>query len=114
MIPRWRTGTCGGSPWVSQGLQPARPVQVSLRSLLVHPNPPLSLGDPTSPYGKEFLVEKALIAPGFDVHAKQSQGISEFYADDIALLKLTQKVKMSTHARCLSPGWEGSLQRTAF
>lgn len=93
---------------------PSPPVQVSLRSLLVHPNPPLSLGDPTSPYGKEFLVEKALIAPGFDVHAKQSQGIFEFYADDIALLKLTQKVKMSTHARCLSPGWEGSLQRTVF
>lgn len=121
MIARWRTATCGGSPWVSQGLQSAphprpesSPVHVSVWSLLVHPNPPLSLGDPTSPYGKEFLVEKALIAPGFDVHAKQSQGISEFYADDIALLKLTQKVKMSTHARCLSPGWEGILQRTAF
>lgn len=57
------------------------------------------VGDPTSHRGKEFLVEKALIAPGFDVHAKRSQGISEFYADDIALLKLAQKVKMSTHAR---------------
>ncbi|XP_028743849.1 complement C2 [Peromyscus leucopus] len=57
------------------------------------------VGDPTSHHGKEFLVEKALIAPGFDVHAKRSQGISEFYADDIALLKLAQKVKMSTHAR---------------
>ncbi|XP_059100045.1 complement factor B isoform X1 [Peromyscus eremicus] len=57
------------------------------------------VGDPASHHGKEFLVEKALIAPGFDVHAKRSQGISEFYADDIALLKLAQKVKMSTHAR---------------
>ncbi|GAB1300954.1 Complement C2 [Apodemus speciosus] len=57
------------------------------------------VGDPTSQHGKEFLVEKVLIAPGFNVHAKQNQGISEFYADDIALLKLSQKVKMSTHAR---------------
>uniref|UniRef100_A0A8C2LHA1 Complement C2 n=1 Tax=Cricetulus griseus TaxID=10029 RepID=A0A8C2LHA1_CRIGR len=57
------------------------------------------VGDPSSHHGKEFLVEKAIIAPGFDVRAKQSQGISEFYADDIALLKLAQKVKMSTHAR---------------
>lgn len=59
-------------------------------------------------------MEKAIIAPGFDVRAKQSQGISEFYADDIALLKLAQKVKMSTHARCLSPGWEGTLQRAGL
>lgn len=57
------------------------------------------VGDPTSQHGKEFHVEEVLIAPGFNVHAKQSQGISEFYADDIALLKLSQKVKMSTHAR---------------
>lgn len=59
-------------------------------------------------------MEKAFIAPGFDVHAKRSQGISEFYADDIALLKLAQKVKMSTHARYLSPGWEGTLQRAVL
>lgn len=57
------------------------------------------VGDPTSHHGKEFHVEEVLIAPGFNVHAKQSQGISEFYDDDIALLKLSQKVKMSTHAR---------------
>ncbi|XP_055447979.1 complement C2 [Psammomys obesus] len=57
------------------------------------------VGDPASQHGKEFLVEKAIIAPGFNVHAKQSQGIKEFYADDIALLKLAQRVKMSTHAR---------------
>ncbi|XP_040587966.1 complement C2 isoform X2 [Mesocricetus auratus] len=57
------------------------------------------VGDPSSHHGKEFLVEKAIIAPDFDVRAKQSQGISEFYADDIALLKLAHKVKMSTHAR---------------
>ncbi|XP_051009502.1 complement C2 [Acomys russatus] len=59
----------------------------------------VSVGDPASQHGKEFLVEEAFIAPGFNVHAKKSQGISEFYADDIALLKLAQKVKMSTHAR---------------
>lgn len=60
-------------------------------------------GDPTAQHGKEFLVEKVIIAPGFNVYAKRNQGISEFYADDIALLKLSQKVKMSTHARCLNP-----------
>jgi hypothetical protein len=60
-------------------------------------------GDPTSQHGKEFLVEDVIIAPGFNVHAKRKQGISEFYADDIALLKLSRKVKMSTHARCLNP-----------
>ncbi|XP_034379879.1 complement factor B isoform X2 [Arvicanthis niloticus] len=59
----------------------------------------VSVGDPTSQHGKEFLVEKVLIAPGFNVHAKQNLNISEFYADDIALMKLSQKVKMSTHAR---------------
>ncbi|XP_029413748.1 complement C2 isoform X2 [Nannospalax galili] len=57
------------------------------------------VGDPNSQHGKEFLVEEAVIAQGFDAHAKRSQGIMEFYGDDIALLKLTQKVKMSTHAR---------------
>lgn len=57
------------------------------------------VGDPTSHHGKEFHVEEVLVAPGFNVHAKQSQGISEFYADDIALLKLSQRVKMSSHAR---------------
>lgn len=43
-----------------------------------------------------------MISPGFNVFSKKSQGIPEFYGDDIALLKLTQKVKMSTHARCPS------------
>lgn len=57
------------------------------------------VGDPTTHHGKEFHVEEVLVAPGFNVHAKQSQGISEFYADDIALLKLSQRVKMSSHAR---------------
>lgn len=57
------------------------------------------VGDPTSHHGKEFHVEEVLVAPGFNVHAKQSQGISELYADDIALLKLSQRVKMSSHAR---------------
>nr|AAA37380.1 complement component C2 [Mus musculus]AAA63294.1 complement component C2 [Mus musculus] len=59
----------------------------------------VNVGDPTSQHGKEFLVEDVIIAPGFNVHAKRKQGISEFYADDIALLKLSRKVKMSTHAR---------------
>ncbi|EDL26737.1 complement component 2 (within H-2S), isoform CRA_d [Mus musculus] len=63
----------------------------------------VNVGDPTSQHGKEFLVEDVIIAPGFNVHAKRKQGISEFYADDIALLKLSRKVKMSTHARCLNP-----------
>ncbi|EDL83455.1 complement component 2, isoform CRA_c [Rattus norvegicus] len=62
------------------------------------------VGDPTSHHGKEFHVEEVLVAPGFNVHAKQSQGISEFYADDIALLKLSQRVKMSSHARCVDLG----------
>lgn len=71
---------------------------------LVRSNPLLFPGDPTSHHGKEFHVEEVLVAPGFNVHAKQSQGISEFYADDIALLKLSQRVKMSSHARCVDPG----------
>lgn len=41
-----------------------------------------------------------MISKHFDVFAKRHQGIREFYGDDIALLKLAQKVKMSTHARC--------------
>ncbi|KAB0355273.1 hypothetical protein FD755_022732 [Muntiacus reevesi] len=41
----------------------------------------VSVGDPNFQGGKEFQIEKA------------------FYGDDIALLKLTQKVKMSSHAR---------------
>lgn len=48
-----------------------------------------------------------VISSGFNVSAKKHQGILEFYGDDIALLKLAQKVKMSTHARCQSLGWEG-------
>ena len=52
-----------------------------------------------------------MISPGFNVFSKKSQGIPEFYGDDIALLKLTQKVKMSTHARCRGLGWEGTLYR---
>lgn len=57
------------------------------------------VGDPSSPWGKEFLIEKEVIHPGFDVHAKKNRGIPEFYGNDIALLKLAQKVQMSTHAR---------------
>lgn len=64
-------------------------------------------------------MEDVIIAPGFNVHAKRKQGISEFYADDIALLKLSRKVKMSTHARCLNPdgrvpmmGEDGALEST--
>ena len=55
--------------------------------------------------GKEFQIEKVVISPGFDVFAKKHQGILEFYGDDIALLKLAQKVKMSTHARCRHLGY---------
>lgn len=67
-------------------------------------------GDPNSQQGKEFQIEQVHIPSGFNVHAKKSQGIQEFYGDDIALLKLAQKVKMSTHARCLRLGREASLQ----
>lgn len=56
-------------------------------------------GDPNSQWGKEFRIEKAVISSEFNVSAKKHQGIPEFYGDDIALLKLDQKVKMSTHAR---------------
>ncbi|KAF7473015.1 complement C2 [Marmota monax] len=59
----------------------------------------VNVGDPNSQWGKEFLIEKVEISPGFDVYGKKDQGIQEFYGDDIALLKLAQKVKMSTHAR---------------
>ncbi|XP_058162513.1 LOW QUALITY PROTEIN: complement factor B [Dasypus novemcinctus] len=57
------------------------------------------VGDPGSQWGKDFRIEKAVISPAFDVFAKKQQGILEFYGDDIALLKLPQKVTMSTHAR---------------
>ncbi|XP_060045481.1 complement C2 isoform X2 [Erinaceus europaeus] len=57
------------------------------------------VGDPNSPNGKEFQVESKVISSGFNAHAKKDKGIKEFYGDDIALLKLSQKVKMSTHAR---------------
>lgn len=63
------------------------------------------------PMGQEFRIEKAVISSEFNVSAKKHQGIPEFYGDDIALLKLDQKVKMSTHARpiCLpctvGPTW---------
>lgn len=50
-----------------------------------------------------------MISSEFNVSAKKHQGIPEFYGDDIALLKLDQKVKMSTHARCLSLGHETAL-----
>nr|XP_045011614.1 complement C2 [Jaculus jaculus] len=71
----------------------------------------VTVGDPSSNRGKEFLVERAVIHPGFDVHAKRNQGILEFYGDDIALLKLDQKVKMSSHARpiCLPCTMEANM-----
>lgn len=67
-------------------------------------------GDPGSSWGKEYHIEREVIHPGFDVYAKKNQGIPEFYGDDIALLKLAQKVKMSTHARCPRLGQEGAPQ----
>ncbi|XP_023368695.1 complement C2 isoform X2 [Otolemur garnettii] len=71
----------------------------------------VNVGDPNSQRGKDFLIEKAVISQGFDVFAKKNQGIQEFYGDDIALLKLAQKVKMSTHARpiCLPCTMEANL-----
>ncbi|XP_012509132.1 PREDICTED: complement C2 isoform X1 [Propithecus coquereli] len=71
----------------------------------------VNVGDPNSQWGKDFLIEKAVISPEFDVFAKKNQGILEFYGDDIALLKLAQKVKMSTHARpiCLPCTVEANL-----
>ncbi|KAM7229334.1 hypothetical protein CapIbe_019450 [Capra ibex] len=71
----------------------------------------VSVGNPNFQGSKEFQIEKAEISPGFNVFSKKNQGIPEFYGDDIALLKLTQKVKMSTHARCRNLGWEGTLYR---
>lgn len=59
----------------------------------------VSVGDPKSQWGKDFHIEMVVISSGFNVSAKKHQGILEFYGDDIALLKLAQKVKMSTHAR---------------
>ncbi|KAM9666335.1 complement C2 [Trichechus inunguis] len=69
------------------------------------------VGDPNSPWGKDFRIEEIVINPGFDVFAKKNQGIPEFYGNDIALLKLAEKVKMSTHARpiCLPCTVEANL-----
>ncbi|KAI5757078.1 C2 [Gulo gulo luscus] len=71
----------------------------------------VSVGDPKSQWGKDFSIDKVVISSGFDVFAKKDQGIREFYGDDIALLKLAEKVKMSTHARpiCLPCTVEANL-----
>uniref|UniRef100_A0A5F8GHI0 Complement factor B n=1 Tax=Monodelphis domestica TaxID=13616 RepID=A0A5F8GHI0_MONDO len=57
------------------------------------------VGDPKSKRGREMQIEQWFIPEEFDVYAKKQQGIEEFYGNDIALLKLTEKVKMSSHAR---------------
>lgn len=67
-------------------------------------------GDPNSQWGKDFQIEDVVISSEFNVFGKKHQGILEFYGDDIALLKLANKVKMSTHARCWHLGWEGVLR----
>ncbi|CAK6447148.1 unnamed protein product [Pipistrellus nathusii] len=59
----------------------------------------VTVGDPSSHLGKDLRIEQVVIPDGFDVGAKRLQGIREFYGDDIALLKLAEPVKMSTHAR---------------
>lgn len=71
----------------------------------------VNVGDPITHLGKDFEIENVVISSGFDVYAKKHQGILEFYGDDIALLKLAQKVKMSTHARpiCLPCTLEANL-----
>lgn len=55
-----------------------------------------------------------MISSNFDVRAKENQGIREFYGDDIALLQLEKKVKMSTHARCPWLGQERTLPGREF
>ncbi|KAF6112942.1 hypothetical protein HJG60_001807 [Phyllostomus discolor] len=71
----------------------------------------VNVGDPNTHLGKDFEIESVVISSGFNVYAKKHQGILEFYGDDIALLKLAQKVKMSTHARpiCLPCTLEANL-----
>ncbi|XP_045682156.1 complement C2 [Phyllostomus hastatus] len=71
----------------------------------------VNVGDPNFHLGKDFEIENVVISSGFNVYAKKHQGILEFYGDDIALLKLAQKVKMSTHARpiCLPCTLEANL-----
>nr|KAF6362590.1 hypothetical protein mPipKuh1_001807 [Pipistrellus kuhlii] len=59
----------------------------------------VTVGDPSSRLGKDLGIEQVVIPDGFDIGAKRPQGIREFYGDDIALLKLAEPVKMSTHAR---------------
>ncbi|XP_027732301.1 complement C2 [Vombatus ursinus] len=57
------------------------------------------VGDPKLKRGREMQIDQQFIPEEYDVYAKKNQGISEFYGNDIALLKLTEKVKMSSHAR---------------
>ncbi|XP_036623860.1 complement C2 [Trichosurus vulpecula] len=57
------------------------------------------VGDPKLKRGREMQIEQQFIPEEYNVYAKKNQGIFEFYGSDIALLKLTEKVKMSSHAR---------------
>ncbi|XP_051852204.1 complement C2 [Antechinus flavipes] len=57
------------------------------------------VGDPKSKRGREMQIDQWFIPEEYNVYAKKEQGISEFYGNDIALVKLTEKVEMSSHAR---------------
>ncbi|XP_072493587.1 complement C2 [Notamacropus eugenii] len=57
------------------------------------------VGDPKSKRGSEMQIDQHFVPEEYNVYAKKNQGIFEFYGSDIALLKLTEKVKMSSHAR---------------
>ncbi|XP_074092768.1 complement C2 isoform X2 [Macrotis lagotis] len=57
------------------------------------------VGDPKLKRGREMQIDQQFIPKEYNVYAKKKQGINEFYGSDIALLKLTEKVKMSSHAR---------------
>uniref|UniRef100_A0AC11DS92 Complement factor B n=1 Tax=Ovis aries TaxID=9940 RepID=A0AC11DS92_SHEEP len=60
---------------------------------------------------QEWEVEEVLFHPNYNLNAKKAKGIPEFYDYDVALIKLTKKLKYETTIRpiCL-PCTEGSIQ----
>lgn len=61
-----------------------------------------SRGTPSPTSGgkrQEWEVEEVLFHPNYNLNAKKAKGIPEFYDYDVALIKLTKKLKYETTIR---------------